>query len=207
MNDEQKLTEIQTRVLGCLVEKEAATPDQYPLTLNALVSACNQKTSRVPVTDYQPGQIGHALRELEGLDLIREVHGARAMRYEHRLLKGYSIFTADLAVLCVLMLRGAQTAAEIRTRCQRIHEFDDVDDVEYILKRLIDREPALAMQIPRQPGQKEDRYHHLLAGEPDLSAIAATTPAATSRANLEQRVAALEGELAELQQRLAILEQ
>lgn len=203
---EQELGDIQVRILGCLIEKEATTPDQYPLTVNALTNACNQKTNRFPVTDYQQGQVGHALRELESMNLVTQTYGARVARYQHRVLKQLDIHLADMAVLCPLMLRGAQTAAEIRTRCARINAFDDVDDVEYVLNRLMERQPPMVVRIPRGSGQKEDRYHHLLAGEPDLSALPVASSRASSKSDLEHRVTELEQTVVDLQRRMDALE-
>lgn len=205
------LTPIEVRVLGCLIEKEATTPDQYPLTQNALVSACNQKTNRDPVARYQPGEVGHALRELETRGLVHRAWSARADRYEHRFGDGYEVLSKGVAVLCVLMLRGPQTPGEIRARTQRIHAFDDTDDVEYVLERLAERESPLVRRLPRGPGQKEDRFVHLLAGEPELPPTPAvraapSTPAASARSALEDRVAELEEQVAQLSVRLAALE-
>jgi uncharacterized protein YceH (UPF0502 family) len=206
-NDGEFLDELQVRVLGCLIEKEATTPDQYPLTINALKNACNQKSNRDPVTDFEEGEIGHALRQLEAVGLVHRAWSSRAERYEHRFQKHFDVFTKAMAVLSVLMLRGPQTVGEIRTRSQRIHAFDDLDDVAYELGRLMERDPPLIVRLPRQPGQKDDRYVHLLAGEPDLDALAAAAPAARSGASpLAQRLSALEAEIAELKARLEALE-
>lgn len=199
------LTDIQVRILGCLIEKQHTTPDQYPLTLNALKSACNQKTSRFPVVNYYEGEIGATLNELETMELVSKAWSARAPKYEHRLPKVLDIQHSGVALLCALMLRGPQTAGELRNHTQRIHEFDDIDDVEYVLERLSKRDPSLVLMLPKQPGQKEERYVHLLAGEPDVDAIA--LPIATQRQSpLEQRVVDLEDQVKKLQARLAILE-
>lgn len=198
-----ELTDMQVRVLGCLIEKKATTPDQYPLTLNAIRTACNQKTSRHPVVDYSEGEVGHTVRELQGLGLITEVWSARAARYEHNVEKALGILRKEAAVLCLLMLRGPQTASEIRTRSQRIYEFDDTDDVEYVLGRLAEHDPPMAMQLPRQPGQKEQRYAQLLAGEPDPGEMAAApAPRAVQRSALEERVSQLEADVAWLKEKL-----
>ncbi len=201
----QEMTEIQVRVLGCLVEKKETTPEQYPLTLNALRNACNQKTARYPVTNYTEGEIGHTLRELESLQLVREAWGARAAKYEHLAAKALGLHSKGLALLCPMMLRGAQTPGELKTNSHRLYAFDDLDDIHYTLDRLSEHEPALVKMLPRQPGQKEDRYAHLLSGEPDLSALA---PAATGSAQggLAARIEVLELEVKDLREKLEELE-
>jgi len=198
------LTDIQVRILGCLIEKQHTTPEQYPLTLNALKNACNQKTSRSPVVNYYEGEIGTTLNELESMQLVSKAWSARAPKYEHRLPKELDIQHSAVAILCALMLRGPQTAGELRNHTQRIHPFDDIDDVEYVLERLNKREPSMVLMLPKQPGQKEERYVHLLAGEPDLDAIA--MPVVQRQSPLEQRVIDLEDQVKQLQARLAALE-
>ena len=193
------LTAIQARILGCLVEKEATTPDQYPLTLNALKNACNQKTNRFPVSNYYEGEIGRNLREMGDLRLVSEVWAPRAAKYKHHMEEVLEILGKGKAVLCVLMLRGPQTAGEIRSHCHRIHEFDDIDDVEYELERLSERDPALVTALPRQAGQKEERYMHLLAGPPDPCALVAA-PAA--RSSLAERIEQLETEVVWLKRKV-----
>ncbi len=205
MTLESKLTDIQVRILGCLIEKQHTTPDQYPLTLNALKNACNQKTSRSPVVNYYEGEIGATLNELESLDLVVKAWSARAPKYEHRLPRELDIQNSAIAVLCALMLRGPQTAGELRNHTQRLHQFDDIDDVEYVLGRLSKREPALVLMLPKQAGQKEERFVHLLAGEPDLEAMAATIVRQT-QSPMEHRVSELEQTVKELQEKIALLE-
>jgi len=200
------LNPIQIRILGCLLEKQKTTPDQYPLSLNGLKNACNQKTSRDPVMQCFEGEIGAALNELEGLKLVTTQWSGRTAKYDHRLVRELELQSPALAVLATLMLRGAQTAAEIRNHCQRLHAFDDVDDVEYVLQRLQDREPALVMLLPRQSGQKEQRFVQLLGGEPDPAALSAANRPAAANSPLEQRVSELEARLEQLQQRVALLE-
>jgi len=199
------LNPIQIRILGCLVEKQKTTPDQYPLSLNGLKNACNQKTSRDPVVNYFEGEIGAALNELESLKLVSTQWSGRTAKYDHRLVSQLELQSPALAVLATLMLRGAQTAAEIRSHCQRLHAFDDVDDVEYMLQRLQDREPALVMQLPRQPGQKEQRFVQLLAGEPDPATIKSVSRSVAPASPLEQRVTELEARVDQLEQRLTTL--
>jgi uncharacterized protein YceH (UPF0502 family) len=202
-----ELTPMQVRVLGALMEKKETTPEQYPLTLNALRNACNQKSARNPVVAYTEGQVGHTVRELEGLGLVREAWGARVAKYEHQAARAWGLQSKGLALMCALMLRGPQTLGELRTNTQRLYEFGDLDDVHYVLERLAEHDPALVVCLPRLPGQKEARYAHLLGGEPDLAdfAAAAPTPSAPVDDDLSARVAALEAEVAGLRQELAAL--
>jgi uncharacterized protein YceH (UPF0502 family) len=197
----EQLTPIQARVLGCLIEKKETTPEQYPLTLNALRNACNQKTARSPVVNYTEGDIGHTLRELESLGVVKEAWGARVPKYEHQAAKALDIHSKGIALLCPLMLRGPQTLGELKTNAHRLHDFDDLDDIQYVLQRLAEHEPALVLHLPRQPGQKEARYAHLLCGEPDIPEPQAYAPVAHS-SGLAARVEALEEEVAELKQQL-----
>lgn len=195
------LTAIEARILGSLAEKEAATPEAYPLTANAVQLACNQKNNRDPVLELEAGDVGHALRELESRGLVRSVHGARAQRYEHRLSAGYSLTRQQQALVGVLLLRGAQTAAELMTRCERLGGPRDLDDARQQLERLIQR--GLAVNLGRGAGQREDRYMHLLCGPVSAELLAGSTrPASPARASLEARVEALEAELAELRDQL-----
>lgn len=201
------LTSAEARVIGCLVEKQATTPETYPLTLNALVLACNQKTSREPVMNLTQGQVGQALRALENRGMARLVMGSRADRWEQRLDKALELVPAQVILLSLLLLRGPQTLNELLTRSNRMHDFDDVEQVQHQLERLHSR--GLATQIPRQPGQREDRYMHLLASPDELAAAIASSgksdsaaPAAASQSRideLEERVAQLEARLAKLE--------
>ena len=199
MND---LTAIQARVLGCLIEKKETTPDQYPLTLNALKNACNQKTARSPVTSYKEGEIGHTLRELESLGLVREAWGARVAKYEHTADKAIGVHSKGLALLCPLMLRGPQTLGELRTNAHRLYDFDDLEDVQYMLQRLTDHEPPLVMTLPRQPGQKEARFAHLLCGEPDAPEEGPWASTGGEDSVLAARVDSLEAEVINLRQEI-----
>lgn len=199
MND---MTPIQARVLGCLIEKKETTPDQYPLTLNALKNACNQKTARSPVTSYNEGEIGHTLRELESLGLVREAWGARVAKYEHTAGKAMGIHSKGLALLCPLMLRGPQTLGELRTNAHRLYDFDDLEDVQYMLQRLTDHEPPLVMTLPRQPGQKEARFAHLLCGEPEVPEAGAWASTGGEDSGLAARVDSLEAEVINLRQEI-----
>ncbi|HEX5755841.1 MAG TPA: DUF480 domain-containing protein [Arenimonas sp.] len=197
---------IEARILGSLIEKEATTPDAYPLTANAVQLACNQKNNREPVMELEPGAVGHALRELERKGLVASVHGARAQRYEHRFAKFYSVTGKQQALLSVMLLRGPQTVAELLSRCERLTDLADAEDVRVTLERLMQRSPELVVKLGRAAGQREDRYMHLLCGPvsaDDFSAVADST--APRRAALEARVEALEIELADLREQVQAL--
>ena len=203
----------QARVLGCLVEKQATTPDVYPLTVNAALSAANQKTARDPILALEQGAVHRALRELEGLGLARQQFSSRAERYEHRLDTAFNLTRQQTALLALLLLRGPQTIGELFARSERLYKFSSADEVGLQLERLCTRQPALALQLPRAPGQREERYVHLLCGEVDVQALATATStrsaaAATSADNsaLEARVAELESSVAALQQQLEALQ-
>ena len=203
----------QARVLGCLVEKQATTPDVYPLTVNAALSAANQKTARDPILALEQGAVHRALRELEGLGLARQQFSSRAERYEHRLDTAFNLTRQQTALLALLLLRGPQTIGELFARSERLYKFSSAEEVGLQLERLCTRQPALALQLPRGPGQREERYVHLLSGEVDVQALATATStrsaaAATSADNsaLEARVAELESSVAALQQQLEALQ-
>jgi hypothetical protein len=191
-----ELKPIQIRVLGCLIEKEATTPEQYPLSLNALRIACNQKTARQPVTNYTEGEVGHTVRELAGMGWVREAWGARVARYEHLAGKVLGLQSKGLALLCPMMLRGPQTPGELKTNAQRLFQFEDLDDVHYVLQRLAEQEPPLVRPLPRMPGQKETRYLHLLGGEPDLAELEALAAQAAESAAADGLAGGMVGELA-----------
>lgn len=197
-----ELTPMQVRVLGCLLEKKETTPDQYPLTLNALRNACNQKTARDPVVAYTEGEVGHTLRELESLGLVREAWGARVAKYEHLAGKVLGLQSKGLALLCVLMLRGPQTVGELRTNSHRLFPFDDLDDVNYTLLRLAENDPPRVVCLPRQSGQKEARYAHLLSGPPDPASLDAPARRAAPTSVLEDRISALEEAVRGLQEEI-----
>jgi hypothetical protein len=198
------LTPIQVRVLGALIEKKETTPDLYPLTVNSLRNACNQKTAREPVTAYTEGEVGHTLRELQEMDLVRETWGARVSKYDHRADKAWKLYSRSLAIVCVLMLRGAQTLGELRGNSQRLFEFEDLEDVRLVLDHLIDA--GFAVALPRQTGQKEVRYAHLMCGEPqvaDLPPPRVQAPREDARNDeLLERIEALEAKVALLVERL-----
>lgn len=203
----------QARVLGCLVEKQATTPDTYPLTVNAALSAANQKTAREPLMALEPGAVHRALRELESLGLARQQFSSRAERYEHRLDTSFNLTRQQTALLALLLLRGPQTVGELFARSERLHKFASAEEVQHQLERLCGREPALVQQLARGPGQREDRYVHLLGGPVDVQALAASarsapTPVTSSdNSALEARVAELEATLAQLQEQMAQLQQ
>lgn len=200
------LTAVEARILGCLVEKEATTPDAYPLTLNSLVLACNQKTSRDPVTNLNPGEVEHALRQMEVRGLVKSSHSARAGRYAHRMEAVLSLTRQQTALLALLMLRGPQTLHELLSRSERWAKFEGVEDVQHALERLASREPAFAMKLPRGSGQREDRYGHLLCGPlSDAQLAAATRTSSSAHADepaLLERIDALEARIAALEAKL-----
>ena len=204
------LSAAQARALGCLIEKEATTPDAYPLTVNAAQVAANQKTAREPVLQLSAGDVHHALRQLETLGLARQQYSSRAERYEHRAGAALDLTRQQLAILGLLLLRGPQTLNELLTRSERLVRFQDVDELRHHLERMIQR--GMAVQLPRASGQREDRYMHLLAGPVDVQALAeqyrsAPSGGGGSGANpaLESRVQQLEATVAELQEQLAAL--
>jgi uncharacterized protein YceH (UPF0502 family) len=208
-SDALRLNSTEIRILGCLIEKQATNPETYPLTLNALVLACNQKTSREPVMNLTPGQVGQSLRNLEGLQLTRLVMGSRADRYEHRVDKTLELVPAQMILTGLLFLRGPQTVNELLTRSNRMHDFDDTDAVIHQLERLIGR--GLAVLIPKQSGQREDRYLHALGDPADMETILAARQNPSERASggssaLAERVEELEARIAALEERLAKLE-
>jgi uncharacterized protein len=204
------LSAAQARALGCLIEKEATTPDAYPLTVNAAQVAANQKTAREPVMALSAGDVHHALRQLETLGLARQQYSSRAERYEHRAGAALDLTRQQLAILGLLLLRGPQTLNELLTRSERLVRFQDVDELRHHLERMIQRE--MAVQLPRASGQREDRYMHLLGGPVDVQALAEQYRSAPSGAGgcganpaLESRVQQLEATVAELQEQLAAL--
>ena len=198
------LSSVAARVLGSLVEKEITTPEYYPLSLNALANACNQKNNREPVTHLDEDEIRQALHQLEDDGLAGPARGAdgRVAKYEHRMQEVFNFTRGEIAVVCVLLLRGPQTPGELRGRSERMHRFEELSDVQSTLQKLMQREPPLAKVLPRQAGTKEARYAHLLSGEPAefLANAESSEPVGTGRgmAQLEAEVAALREEVAEL---------
>jgi hypothetical protein len=156
------LTPVEARVLGALIEKEITTPEYYPISLNALTNACNQKSNRDPVLHLEDGEVRKALNHLEYQSLVRSVGDSRVTKFEHRLQDAFNFYRPEIAVLCELLLRGPQTPGELRTRASRMHAFEDLESVLSALQRLAKREPPLVTTLPRQSGTKETRYAHLL---------------------------------------------
>jgi hypothetical protein len=193
----------ETRVLGTLVEKQRTVPDTYPLSLNALAAGCNQKTSRQPVLDLGEAEILQALDGLKDAGLAVEVSGSRVVRFEHRLEKVLGVPTQASALLTVLMLRGPQTAGELRLNCERLHRFADISAVEAFLEELAGRE--LVVELPRLPGSRENRWSHLLSGQPALETPTAGKSGNAEIEELKNRVSALETEVGELRTLLTAL--
>ena len=191
------LTDIETRVLGALVEKQVTTPEYYPLTLNALTLACNQKNNRHPVTTYAEDEVEQAVESLREKNLAYVFYGStsRVPKYKHVMPEVLHLSAAETALMCVLMLRGPQTPGELRGNASRLHEFAGLDEVEQTLAGLISHEPdPLVVRLPRQPGQKEVRFAHLLSGEIRVEALPEAAPL-SPRQTLEQKVDALAAEV------------
>lgn len=201
------LTPAEARVLGCLCEKKELTPDVYPLTLNAALAAANQKTARDPVMALDQADVHRALKLLQQKGLVRQVFASRVERYEQQLSQRFSLTRGQTAILTLLMLRGPQTAHELMARSERLARFDTIEALNGDLDLLIGRKHPLVQLVPRGPGQREDRYVHLLSGPVDISAIAARQPAAPVSSGLEGRVEALEAQVAELRAELEALTQ
>jgi uncharacterized protein YceH (UPF0502 family) len=214
-----ELNEIEARVIGCLVEKSIVTPDQYPMTLNALTNACNQKSSRDPVMSLTPGEVQHAIRILEDKHLVRteENFKSRTEKYSQRFCgtrySDLQFDPAEVAIVCLLLLRGPQTPGELKTRSGRLHSFADNSDVVVALDSLVHREgEPLVVKLPRTPGRKDSEYTHLFCGPVDVEEYASTAEAQrpavstgqSSVAELSERVTHLEEELAELKKQLGV---
>jgi uncharacterized protein YceH (UPF0502 family) len=210
------LTPPQARVLGALVEKEVTTPEYYPLSLNALINACNQRSNREPVMALDEEEVRQALHGLDDLHLAGRARSAdgRVAKYEHWLGEAFNFSRAETALLCVLLLRGPQTPGELRGRTERLHHFEEIAEVLAALQKLMERTPPLAAVLPRQPGTKESRYAHLLSGGVDTIPTAAVEPAGAHHeaglsteqdAGHEERIAHLEGTVAELRQEVTAL--
>lgn len=198
------LRDVEVRVLGSLIEKDITTPDYYPLSLNALVNACNQKNNRDPVMALDEETVRAALDSLQAQRLAGPASGAdsRVTKYEHRLQEVFNFDRRETAILCVLLLRGAQTPGELRGRAERMYRFEALDDVLGTLDRLSQREPPLVAVLPRQPGTKESRYMHLLSGDaPPAEAVQAREMSVPSAGN--DRLARLEGEVTQLRKEVA----
>jgi len=210
------LTPIEARVLGALIEKEITTPEYYPLSLNALANACNQKSNRDPAMHLEENEVRRALNDLESQSLVRSVGDSRVTKFEHRLQDAFNFYRPEIAIICELLLRGPQTPGELRTRASRMHPFEDLESVHSALQRLKKREPPMVTVLPRQPGRKEARYAHLLGDSSPLEAAAAAAPAANSSTNSHvpssaatpqiDRLAALADEVARLRAQVADLQ-
>lgn len=202
------LNEIEARVLGALIEKEITTPDYYPLSLNALVSACNQKNNREPVMNLNDDAVRQALDALHSQRLAGHASGAenRVAKYEHRVQEVFNFTRGETAILCVLLLRGPQTPGELRARTERMFPFEHLDDVQSTLQHLMDRDPPLVAVLQRQPGTKESRYMHVLSGDVERSAEIAKISYEDERgrtARLEEEFEKLRAEVEELKRQLA----
>jgi uncharacterized protein len=212
-----ELSDNEVRVLGALIEKETTTPEYYPLSLNALLNACNQKSNREPVMALDENAVRQALRSLTEQALVRSAGGdSRVAKYEHRLNELYNFHRHEIAVLCVLFLRGPQTPGELRTRAERMYAFEDLDAVHAALNLLMRREPALVKVLPRQPGTKESRYMHLVSGDNipagHPSSVSSVDEAAAVGAGASihtstdgERIAQLEEEISALRRELETL--
>jgi uncharacterized protein YceH (UPF0502 family) len=209
---ELRLTATEVRVLGSLIEKDITTPEYYPLSLNALVNACNQKSNRDPVMQLDEDAVRNALEGLQQQRMAGPARGAdsRVTKYEQRLQEVFNFTRPEIAVLCVLLLRGPQTPGELRGRAERLHRFEALEDVQSALQKLMQREPPLAKILPRQPGTKESRYAHLLAGDvvvvegssPVGAPVGPDTADADRVARLEEEVAELRREFSEMKDQL-----
>ena len=201
------LSDVEARVLGCLVEKEITTPEYYPLSLNALVHACNQKSNRDPLTNLEEDTVRQALRTLSEQALARSASGdSRVAKYEHRLADTFNFTRPETAILCELLLRGPQTPGELRSRAERMHPFEDLSVVQSTLKHLMERNPPLVKLLPRQPGNKEARYAHLLSGDLEVGEAPPVKTVAISNSSPENaRMTELEAEIASLQEEIADL--
>ena len=190
----------ETRVLGALIEKDITTPDYYPMSLNALVNACNQKNNREPVTSLNEEDVRSALEALQTQNLAGPARGAdsRVAKFEHRAYEALALGRREIAVLCVLLLRGPQTPGELRGRTERLYAFDDVTDVQSTLQKLMERDPALAAMLPRQPGTKESRFAHLLSGAVESAPVATPETRQPHAPGLAQEVVQLRQEVEEL---------
>lgn len=197
-----ELNAVEARVLGCLLEKEMATPEYYPLSLNGLVNACNQKSNREPVVSYDERTVVMALESLKNKRLVWRSDAARVPKYGQEVDKKFSLEAREMAVVCLLLLRGPQTAGELRGRSERLYAFGDLEEVGATLQGL--EEMGLVRKLPRQPGRKESRYAHLLAGEPqNVEPVTATPEAAAVQVRAEnERLAALEQEIETLRAEL-----
>lgn len=209
------LTPVEARVLGALIEKEITTPEYYPLSLNALTNACNQKSNREPAMQLEADEIRKALNHLESQSLVRSIAESRATKFEHRLQDLFNFYRPEVAIVCELLLRGPQTPGELRTRASRMHPFEDLESVHSALQRLSRREPPLVTVLPRQSGTKEARYAHLLGDRSPLAGVgeageeqtSKTEPASASGSHSSSEIAALRDEVARLRSEIGGLQE
>jgi uncharacterized protein YceH (UPF0502 family) len=203
------LNEVEVRVLGCLIEKEMTTPEYYPLSLNALTNACNQKSNRDPVMALAEEDVVRALNRMRFNQLtVVSGESSRVAKYRHLLAEKLQLVPAELAVMCELLVRGPQTVGELRTRCERMYSFADLSAVEEILRELTEREKPLIVRLPRQPGRKEARNAHLFSGMPDLTAEEHETAPEPARVRVmaeNERIVKLEEEVAALRAEVGVL--
>ncbi|WP_373509269.1 YceH family protein [Thiocapsa sp.] len=192
------LTQAEARVLGCLMEKQRTTPDQYPLTLNSLVSACNQKSARHPVMNMTQGEVGHVVNQLRDRGLVYASLSGRTERYDHKIVGTFLLSREEQALLCAMMLRGPQTTGELRTNTARLADFKDLEQVTRILRGMAERDRPLVVELPRQPGKREERFAHLLCGRPKIEEMAESVPSGSGEPSRNVRIEALEAEVAEL---------
>ena len=200
----EPLSETEVRVLGSLIEKDITTPEYYPLSMNALVNACNQKSNRDPVMQLDEDAVRAALEGLQQHRMAGPARGAdsRVTKYEQRLQEVFNFTRAEIAVLCVLLLRGPQTPGELRGRTERLHRFEALDDVQSALQKLMQREPPLAKVLARQPGTKESRYAHLFAGDVGEGGAETGSPSLKQNSGDDDRIGRLEAEVADLRREL-----
>lgn len=203
------LNEVEARVLGSLIEKDITTPDYYPLSLNALVNASNQKNNRDPVMNLDEAAVRSALDHLQNMRLAGPASGAdsRVPKFEHRLQEAFNFSRGETGVICVLLLRGPQTPGELRGRSERMHRFADLEEVQSTLQRLIQRDPPLVKVLPRQPGTKESRYMHLFSGDIEIPQTASAESGASASPLADSRLALLENDVAQLRAEVAELKE
>jgi uncharacterized protein YceH (UPF0502 family) len=202
------LTDTEARVLGALIEKDITTPEYYPLSLNALVNACNQKSNRDPVMQLDENTVRDALSGLQEQRLAGPAGGAdsRVTKYEHRTQEVFNFTRAETAVLCMLLLRGPQTPGELRGRTERMHHFETLDDAQSAIQKLMQRQPPLAKVLPRQPGTKESRYVHLFSGDASVPEMPQPGVSAIHHGD-NDRITRLEGEVGSLRREITELKQ
>ncbi len=201
-----ELTEMEARIIGCLVEKELTTPDYYPLTLNALVNACNQKSNRDPVVEYDESSVEKSLERLRDKNLVYVFYGSssRVAKYKHMLPSYYELTPQETALAAVLMLRGAQTLGELKERSKRLFEFSNLEEVDETLSDLAKRDDPVVVKLERLPGQKDSRFMQLLTGEVDMEAVAANFQSSSSGSSPNsERISNLETEIENLKEELA----